>query len=183
MLLNHLSVVLIRVTRINGWNCLPLSFQRRCPFLPKIFFKYHSVPGVGTKQCIAYIPYEREKSDAKIKYDIEIHFGSDISWEATIDLLACSEHHEGHERIDCVTDTTKTLAFLELLLADPNEILPRNYSNDAAPSEPNATAIAQTHVKTVSTPLDLGEDFPIVLGNACRQGLSSFLGLRRGASI
>ena len=56
-----------------------------------------------------------------------------------------------------------------------SKILPGNYSNDAAPSEPNATAIAQTHVKTVSTPLDIGEDFSIVLRNACRQGLPPFL--------
>jgi hypothetical protein len=74
------------------------------------------------------------------------------------------------------------LAFWSCYWQIQSKILPGNYSNDAAPSEPNATAIAQTHVKTVSTPLDLGEDFSIVLRNACRQGLPPLLGLRRGAS-
>lgn len=58
--------------------------------------------------------------------------------------------------------------------------LPWNDTNDRGPAKPDSTAIEQTHIKTMCSPLDLGQDLGIMFRNACWQGLAPLLPLLTG---
>jgi hypothetical protein len=177
MLLNHLLVVFVWVAWINDWKCLPLSFQRRGAFLPKIFLKQHSVSSVGAKNRICNIPKKGNKPNAKIEDNVKIHFRFDLSWEAAFHFLACLEHHDSHEYINCVAKTEKLSAYIDGTRS-LSEHIHRNYSNGIAPTDSDSTAVEQAHIEPVSASLDLGKDFAIVLRDTCRQGLTPFLSLQ-----
>jgi hypothetical protein len=62
---------------------------------------------------ICNVPKEWAKSNAEIEDDVKPHFRYDLSWEAAFNLLACSEHHDSHECIECVAETEKLLACID----------------------------------------------------------------------
>jgi hypothetical protein len=54
---------------------------------------------------IGDITQKRHKPYPKIKDDVEVHFGCDISWQPSLNLLARSEHHDGHKGVNHITNT------------------------------------------------------------------------------
>jgi len=59
-----------------------------------------------------------------------------------------------------------------------NELyLPRNDTDDRAPAKPDTAAIEQTHVKSICSPFDFGQNLGIMFGNACWHRLAPLLPL------
>jgi hypothetical protein len=95
----------------------------------------------GAAKYICKVPQEWNKPNAEIKDDVNPHFTCDLSWEATFNLLACPEHHNGHERIECIADTEKMLACIESYWEASLKQIHWNDSNYTAPTESDSTAV------------------------------------------
>jgi hypothetical protein len=66
----------------------------------------------GAAKYIGNIPKEGNKPNAEIEDDVKIHFRHNLKWKAAFNLLACLEHHDGHECIKYVANAGEIVNFV-----------------------------------------------------------------------
>jgi hypothetical protein len=144
---------------------LSLRFEVLFALCSKELLKFDGVSGIGSEECVGNVSKERNKSNAKVQYNIEQHFRPDRIWEAALDLLARPQNHHSHECVDNITDTGEETVS-ESYDQTQSFNLPWNYTDDRGPAKPDSTAIEQTHVKTICSPFDLGQNLGIMFRDA-----------------
>lgn len=101
------SVEFFGAAGVDGRDRLAALAQLFLALLTEMAFEQQGVAGVGFERGVGNVADERHQSDEKVEDDVEHHLELDRIREASLDLAAGLEDHEGHECVQRIANPVR----------------------------------------------------------------------------